>query len=58
LKDQSVQQEQLSIRNTLIKFVLDQSIAATVNTALYIVLMGGIKGQSYEYIRDDLFEVS
>ncbi|CAK1358596.1 unnamed protein product [Cercospora beticola] len=51
-------QDRLSIRNTIIKFFLDQSIAATVNTAMYICLMGGIKGHSYEFIMDDLYSVS
>ncbi|KAM3424212.1 hypothetical protein BST61_g11247 [Cercospora zeina] len=48
-------EDRLSIQNTIIKFFLDQSIAATVNTAMYICLMGGIKGHSYGYIIDDLY---
>lgn len=56
--DEKSKQERLSVRNTVIKFFLDQSIAATVNTALYICLMGGIKGHAYTFIQDDLFTVS
>ncbi|KAF2217329.1 hypothetical protein CERZMDRAFT_32175 [Cercospora zeae-maydis SCOH1-5] len=48
-------EDRLSIQNTTIKFFLDQSIAATVNTAMYICLLGGIKGHSYESIIDDLY---
>ncbi|USW57328.1 hypothetical protein Slin15195_G106470 [Septoria linicola] len=47
--------DQLSVRNTIIKFLLDQIIAASVNTAMYICLMGSIKGHSYEYIMNDLY---
>jgi len=40
----------LSVRNTLIKFVLDQSISASVNTLLFNVLLGAIKGRELAYI--------
>lgn len=49
---------QLDIRNTIIKFVLDQSLSATTNTVLFIVVLGAIKGQSFEYIEASLYEVS
>ena len=42
---------QLDVRNTIIKFFLDQSLSATTNTMLFIVVLGLIKGQSIEYIR-------
>lgn len=48
----------LNIRNTVIKFVLDQSLSATTNTALFIVLLGSIKGQSFDYIQISLYKVS
>lgn len=48
---------QLSIRNTIIKFTLDQSLGATTNTVLFIVVLGWIKGQSLAHIQDSLFEV-
>jgi hypothetical protein len=49
---------QLDIRNTVIKFVLDQSLSATTNTMLFIVVLGLIKGQSFEYIRAAVVTVS
>ena len=42
---------QLDILNTVVKFFLDQSLSATTNTMLFIVVLGLIKGQSLEYIR-------
>ena len=44
-------------RNTLIKFLLDQSLSATTNTMLFICVLGFIKGRSIDYIRDDLVKV-
>lgn len=49
---------QLDIRNTVIKFVLDQSLSATTNTVLFIVVLGLIKGQSLEFIEASLYRVS
>jgi hypothetical protein len=49
---------QLDISNTIIKFCLDQSLSATTNTALFIVILGLIRGQSFEYIRGALSTVS
>lgn len=48
---------QLDIRNTVVKFVLDQSLSATTNTMLFIVVLGLIKGQSLEYIEDSVYKV-
>jgi len=48
----------LNIRNTVIKFFLDQSLSASVNTMLFICVLGCIKGRSLEYIQHDLHEVS
>lgn len=52
------EETRLSVRNTIIKFFLDQSLAATVNTAMYICLMGSIKGHSWDFIQQDLYNVS
>lgn len=49
---------QLDVRNTVIKFFLDQSLSATTNTMLLIVVLGLIKGQSLEYIRGAVSTVS
>lgn len=49
---------QLDIRNTVIKFFLDQSLSATTNTVLFIVVLGLIKGQSLEFIEASLYRVS
>jgi protein Mpv17 len=49
---------QLDVRNTVIKFFLDQSLSATTNTMLFIVVIGLIKGQSLEYIRGAISTVS
>ena len=49
---------QLDVRNTVIKFFLDQSLSATTNTMLFIVVLGLIKGQSLEYIRGAVSTVS
>lgn len=48
----------LNIRNTIAKFVLDQSLSATTNTVLFIVVLGLIRGQSWEYIEGSLYRVS
>jgi protein Mpv17 len=48
----------LDIGNTATKFVLDQSLSATTNTVLFIVLLGLIKGQSWGYIEASLYRVS
>lgn len=48
----------LDIRNTVVKFVLDQSLSATTNTVLFIVVLGLIKGQSFEHIEHALYAVS
>ena len=49
---------QLDVRNTVIKFFLDQSLSATTNTMLFIVVLGLIKGQDTEYIRAAVSTVS
>lgn len=40
--------KQLSIRNTIIKFLLDQSIGAAVNTVMFIMGIGMLRGQSWQ----------
>jgi protein Mpv17 len=40
------QEGKLSITNTAIKFVLDQSVGASVNTVVFIAVMGMFKGMN------------
>lgn len=37
---------QLHVRNTLTKLLLDQTLAAAVNTVGFIAIMGGLRGAS------------
>ncbi|KAK0110029.1 hypothetical protein ONS95_002690 [Cadophora gregata] len=41
-------ESKLSIRNTLIKFLLDQTIGATVNTLLFSLVFAGFRGEGYK----------
>lgn len=47
----------LNIRNTFFKFLLDQSLSATTNTMLFIVVLGWIKGHSGAHIQHALSKV-
>jgi len=38
----------LSIPNTIIKFLLDQTIGATINTLLFSLVFAGFRGEGYE----------
>lgn len=49
---------QLNIRNTAIKFLLDQTLAATTNTVLFIAVFGMMRGQTLEGVEDALRNVS
>lgn len=40
--------KKLSIRNTIVKFLLDQSIGAAVNTVMFIMGIAMLRGQSLE----------
>ncbi|RDL33200.1 uncharacterized protein BP5553_08639 [Venustampulla echinocandica] len=46
--------DRLSVSNTAIKFLLDQSLGAGVNTMLFIVVMGMFKGLEWAQILDTL----
>jgi len=41
--------KQLSIRNTIIKFLLDQTIGAAVNTVMFIMGIAMLRGQNWQY---------
>jgi hypothetical protein len=49
---------QLDVGNTVIKFCLDQTSNATANTVSFIVVVGLIWGQSFEYTRGAFSTVS
>ena len=44
--DEKPAKEQLSIKNTVIKFFLDQTFGCWVNTLIFILLMGLLKGRT------------
>lgn len=48
--------QRLSIKNTAIKFTLDQTIGAAVNTVLFIAGIGLIKGQPLASIEKEVRE--
>lgn len=56
-KDLLAKYGRLNIRNTIFKFVLDQSLSATTNTVLFIVVLGWIKGHSGARIQHALSKV-
>ena len=41
--------KQLSIRNTIVKFLLDQSVGAAVNTIMFIMGIAMLRGYSWQY---------
>lgn len=41
--------EQLNIRNTAVKFLLDQTVAAAFNTITFIMGMAMLRGQSWQH---------
>ncbi|TLD23530.1 integral membrane protein [Venturia nashicola] len=47
-----------SVKNTLIKFALDQTLGAAVNIPLFIVIIGVVKGQSMNTITNNVKAVS
>lgn len=48
----------LNIRNTLAKVVIDQTLGAAWNTVLFIVTMGALRGEGYEMILEQIWDVS
>ncbi|TID16014.1 integral membrane protein [Venturia nashicola] len=47
-----------SVKNTLIKFALDQTLGAAVNIPLFIVIIGVVKGRSMNTITNNVKAVS
>lgn len=48
----------LNITNTLTKILLDQLIGGALSTALYIITLGTLRGQDYDFITTQLQTVS
>lgn len=48
--------KQLNIKNTAIKFCLDQSFGAAANTVLFIAGIAILRGHSFESIQQDVIE--
>ncbi|KUJ23297.1 Mpv17/PMP22 family protein [Mollisia scopiformis] len=46
-KTHSILESKLHIQNTLIKFLLDQTIGATLNTLLFSLAFAGFRGEGY-----------
>lgn len=46
--DHSIVESRLNVRNTVLKFLIDQTVGATVNTILFIMIMAGLRGASME----------
>ena len=49
-------EKSLSIRNTAVKFTLDQTLGATVNTILFIAGIGLMRGRSLDVVTADCRE--
>lgn len=48
----------ISKKNIVVKFILDQTLGSGVNTLLYFVVMGLIKGSGWRRILEDVQMVS
>lgn len=49
--------ESLDATNTLIKFVLDQTISASLNTAGFLIIMGALQDKSAAVIHSNVMTV-
>lgn len=57
-ENEEVSQEgRLSVRNTAIKFALDQSLGASINTVFFIAVMGMLKGLATSEILTNIQQV-
>lgn len=54
----SPEKGKLSISNTVLKFLLDQSVGALANTVMFIVLVDVFKGYNAEVVARDVHRVS
>ena len=53
-----VQKTRLSLKNTLVKLCVDQTMGHIFNTALFILLFGMARGKNFDLIYADLRNVS
>lgn len=56
-KTGDVEVVQLDTTNTLAKFVLDQTVSASVNTAMFIAVMGLLQAKAWEDVHGDVIKV-
>jgi hypothetical protein len=52
------QEEVLDLKNTILKFLLDQTVGAAFNIPLYFIILGTLKGQSVDHILTAVKRVS
>lgn len=56
-EDKDTVKDRLSLTNTAVKFLLDQSLSAPINTVAFIYLMGGMTFQSNSQIWNNVQKV-
>jgi hypothetical protein len=56
-KDKLSAKPKVNIRNTVIKFALDQTLGATFNTIFFIAGIGALKGKSTDKIIESIKRV-
>lgn len=56
-EDKGTVKDRLSLTNTAVKFLLDQSLSAPINTVAFIYLMGGMTFQSNSQIWNNVQKV-
>ena len=57
MKDNSTSKRKIDVKNTVIKFVLDQTLGATFNTVLFIAGIGALKGMGTNKIVESIKKV-
>ncbi|CEJ94474.1 hypothetical protein VHEMI10001 [[Torrubiella] hemipterigena] len=55
-KTEDVDVVELDATNTLAKFVLDQTVSASVNTAMFIAVMGLLQAKAWEDVHGDVMK--
>jgi hypothetical protein len=56
--DASGKADTLDVKNTIIKFLLDQTIGAAFNIPLYFIILGTLKGQCVDHVLSAIQRVS
>lgn len=55
--DKEKAEETLDVKNTIAKFLLDQTVGAAFNIPLYFAILGTLKGQSADHILTSIKKV-